>query len=85
MFDSLAQTELLTMERYHFPESHREIYKTIGGACSIWIKIILFLEKWFKGMDIVDSIARVKTDPQDKPINDVKIIKAKMIKRKSYK
>ena len=30
--DSLAKIELNTMKRYEYPESHREVYKTIGGA-----------------------------------------------------
>ena len=32
-----------------------------------------------KGMDVVDAIARVATDEDDKPIEDVKIVKASMI------
>lgn len=32
-----------------------------------------------EGMDIVDKIAKVSTDSNDKPINEVKIIKAEMI------
>nr|WP_321408888.1 peptidylprolyl isomerase [uncultured Carboxylicivirga sp.] len=82
-FDSLAQTELKTMEHYHFPESHREIYKTIGGAAHLDQNYTVFGEV-VKGMDIVDRIASVETDHQDKPINDVKIISAKMIERKTY-
>ncbi len=32
-----------------------------------------------KGMDVVDKIAKVKTNSQDKPLEEVRIIKAKMI------
>jgi len=32
-----------------------------------------------KGMDVVDKIAKVKTDSNDKPIEDIKIIKAEVI------
>jgi len=32
-----------------------------------------------EGMDIVDSIAKVKTDSSDKPLEEVKIIKASII------
>ena len=31
------------------------------------------------GMDVVDKIGKVKTGPSDKPLNEVKIIKARMI------
>ena len=32
-----------------------------------------------KGMDVIDKIAKVKTDANDKPINEVKIIEAKIL------
>ncbi len=35
--------------------------------------------KVIEGMDIIDSIAKVKTDTNDKPIEDIKIIKAEVI------
>ena len=35
--------------------------------------------KVIQGMDIIDKIAKVKTDHNDKPINEVKIIKASLI------
>ncbi len=82
-FDALTQTELQTMERYRFPEAHRQIYKTIGGAAHLDQNYTVFGEV-VKGMDIVDSIAGVETDSQDKPLNDVRIISARMIERKSY-
>ena len=82
-FDSLTNIELMTMDHYSFPEAHREIYKTLGGAAHLDQNYTVFGEV-VKGMNIVDSIAGVETDSQDKPINDVRIISARMIKRKSY-
>ena len=35
--------------------------------------------KVIKGMDVVDAIAKVETDSNDKPLEDVKIIKASII------
>lgn len=35
--------------------------------------------KVIEGMEVVDKIAQVETDENDKPINDVKIIKAEVI------
>lgn len=83
-FDSLAKIELITMKHYNFPETHTEIYKTLGGAAHLDQNYTVFGEV-VEGMNIVDSIAAVKTNKQDKPINDTHIISAKMIKRKSYK
>ncbi len=79
-FDSLAEIELTTMEPYRFPEEHREIYKTEGGAAHLDQNYTVFGEV-VKGMDVVDSIARVRTDSTDKPVNDVRILKAMMINR----
>ena len=36
--------------------------------------------KVIEGMDIVDSIGRVQTDENDRPLQDVEIIKAELIK-----
>jgi peptidylprolyl isomerase len=35
--------------------------------------------KVIEGMDVVDKIAKVKTDSNDRPLSDVKIIKAIVI------
>lgn len=35
--------------------------------------------KVVKGMDVIDAIAKVETDANDKPIKEVKIIKASLI------
>lgn len=80
-FDSLAEIELATMEPYRFPEEHRQIYKTEGGAAHLDQNYTVFGEV-IEGMDVVDSIARVQTDEADKPINDVRILSAIMIERK---
>ena len=80
-FDSLAEIELTTMKPYRFPEAHREIYKTEGGAAHLDQNYTVFGQV-ISGMDVVDSIAGVATDPADKPIDDVRILSAKMIARR---
>ena len=35
--------------------------------------------KVIEGMDVVDKIAKVQTDSNDKPVQDIKIIKAEII------
>jgi len=76
----LTQAELKTMVPYKIPESHRQVYKTIGGAPHLDQNYTVFGEV-VKGMDIVDSIAGAKTDSADKPLKDILILKAMMIKR----
>ena len=79
----LAEEEFITMEPYRIPEAHRQVYKTIGGAPHLDINYTVFGEV-VKGMDIVDKIAAVETNRQEKPLKEVRIIKAKLIKRKNY-
>jgi peptidyl-prolyl cis-trans isomerase A (cyclophilin A) len=33
-----------------------------------------------EGLDIIDRIAAIQTDSNDKPVNDIKIIKIKIIR-----
>ncbi|MFC4720932.1 peptidylprolyl isomerase [Geojedonia litorea] len=82
-FDSLAKIELKTMKAYDYPEAHRQMYKSIGGAPHLDQNYTVFGEV-VKGMTVVDSIAAVKTGDNDKPIHDVRIISVRMIERKSY-
>ncbi len=81
--DSLVENEVENMKKYKFPDAHREVYKTIGGTPHLDQNYTIFGEV-VKGMNIVDSIAVVKTNKDGKPINDVRIISARMIKRMSY-
>ena len=82
-FEDLAEIELKSMQKYTYPEAHREIYKTIGGAAHLDQNYTVFGEV-IQGMNVVDSIAAVQTNETDKPIKDVRIITAKMIKRETY-
>ncbi len=81
--DSLAQIELESMEPYTYPDAHRNIYKTIGGAAHLDQNYTVFGEV-VKGMDVVDSIAAVKTNNRDRPEKDIRIITARLIERKDY-
>jgi peptidyl-prolyl cis-trans isomerase B (cyclophilin B) len=78
-----TEKELENSTLYKIPEAHRQTYKTIGGAAHLDQNYTVFGEV-VKGMDVVDSIARVQTDGLDRPVNDVRIISAKLIKRKDY-
>lgn len=66
---------------YIFPEEHRKVYTTIGGAPHLDNQYTVF-GRLIEGYDVLDAIAEVKTNQRDRPEEDVRIIKARMIKRK---
>lgn len=80
---TLADEELKKGVLYKIPEEHRQVYKTLGGAAHLDQNYTVFGEV-VKGMEVVDKIAAVKTDSLDRPLEDVRIISAKLVKRKNY-
>lgn len=80
---NLAEKELENSIQYKIPETHRQIYKSFGGAAHLDQNYTVFGEV-VKGMNVVDSIAKVQTDRLDRPINNIRIISAKLVKRKNY-
>ncbi len=76
----LTYDEIAEMEPFVIPEEHREIYRTVGGTPHLDMQYTVFGEV-VEGLDIVDSIAAVKTSPEGKPNQDVVIISAKITKK----
>jgi cyclophilin family peptidyl-prolyl cis-trans isomerase len=65
---------------YKIPVAHREVYKTLGGTPSLDQKYTVFGEV-IKGLSVIDSIAAVTTGERNRPVDDVRIIKASLVKR----
>ena len=82
ILDSLTTVKLKSIEKYNYPEAHREVYKTLGGAAHLDQNYTVFGEV-VHGMNVVDSIAAVEKEGS-KPVNDVRIITSRLIKRKEY-
>ena len=63
-----------------FTKEQREAYRTIGGAPHLDSDYTVYGEV-VEGMDIVDKIAAARRDRFDRPLDDIKIISAKVIKK----
>lgn len=66
------QLDAIETKRLQFklPESHRAVYKTLGGSPHLDRNYTAFGEV-VQGLELVDSIAAVKTDERDRPVADV--------------
>ena len=56
----------------------RQVYSTVGGTPHLDGSYTVFGEV-ISGMDVVDKIQKVETDRNDRPVEDVKIISAKVL------
>lgn len=54
-------------------------YKEVGGSPHLDAQYTVFAEI-VEGMDVVDKIQKVETDQYDRPVEDVRIIKATVVK-----
>jgi len=79
----LDSVETYRLKGRKIPADQREVYKTIGGTPHLDQGYTVFGEV-VSGLDVVDSIAAVPTskdEDRDRPLEDVRIIKAHLIKR----
>ncbi len=80
----LDSLETFRLNGRKIPAAQREVYKTIGGTPHLDQAYTVYGEV-VKGLDVVDKIAAVQTSKgqdRDRPLQDVRIIKTKLIKRK---
>jgi cyclophilin family peptidyl-prolyl cis-trans isomerase len=65
-------------DKYEIPESHREVYKSLGGTPHLDQNYTVFGEV-VSGLEVVDAIASVETDSRDRPLSDVRILSARIL------
>jgi len=82
----LDSVETYRLKGVKIPADEREVYKTIGGTPHLDQNYTVFGEV-VSGLDVVDKIAALATSrgpDRDRPLQDAKIIRAKLIKRKKH-
>ncbi len=80
----LDSVETMRLGGRKIPLQQREVYKTIGGVPHLDQNYTVYGEV-VKGIEVVDKISAMPTSmgtDRDRPLTDVRIIKAKLIKRK---
>jgi peptidyl-prolyl cis-trans isomerase B (cyclophilin B) len=80
----LDSVETYRLKGRKLPAEQREVYKIIGGTPHLDQNYTVFGEV-VQGLDVVDKIAMVPTsigNDRDRPVKDVRIRKAKLVRRK---
>jgi peptidyl-prolyl cis-trans isomerase B (cyclophilin B) len=80
----LDSVETYRMNGRKIPPDQRAAYKTVGGTPHLDQEYTVFGEL-VTGWEVLDSIAAVKTGAYDRPEQDVRILKARLIRRKKYR
>jgi cyclophilin family peptidyl-prolyl cis-trans isomerase len=80
--DSILKVVAFKTEKntsYKFTLQQRTDYKTIGGTPHLDGAYTVFGEVT-EGLDIIEKISKAKTGPNDRPVTDIKVIKAEVVK-----
>ncbi|HRI29562.1 MAG TPA: peptidylprolyl isomerase [Chitinophagales bacterium] len=67
-----AELEQMSRNGFVFSETQKQTYTTIGGTPFLDAQYTVFGEV-VEGLDVVDKIAAVPTQPGDRPVQDVKM------------
>jgi len=76
----LTYNDLENFTPVRIPDEHIEVYKSLGGTPHLDMQYTVFGEV-VEGMDIVDKIASATTDKNDRPVNDIVITRARMVRK----
>lgn len=74
----IAEELASNTKMFIIPDEVKQAYTTIGGAHHLDNEYSIFGEV-FEGLEIIDKIASMKTDKNNRPLTDVKIIRITVI------
>ena len=74
-----VQERLDTTAYVQLTPEMQEVYKTVGGIPHLDGQYTVFGEV-VEGLDVVDRIQQSATDPNDRPLEDIRILRATVIK-----
>jgi cyclophilin family peptidyl-prolyl cis-trans isomerase len=80
--DSVLEVVKVKMEKntsFKFTQQQRSDYKTIGGTPHLDGEYTVYGEVT-EGLDIIEKMSKVKTGSNDRPVVDIKVIKAEVLK-----
>lgn len=70
---------LTAYKDFKFSDEQRDAYKNVGGTPRLDGSYTVYGEVT-EGFNIIDKIAEAETDSNDKPLNDIRILKIKIIR-----
>jgi peptidyl-prolyl cis-trans isomerase B (cyclophilin B) len=82
--DSMLNLTETNRLKFKLPEWQRQVYKTVGGAPHLDQNYTVYGEV-VKGLEMVDTIAEVTTDKNNRPKEDVKMMVTVLTKREAKK
>ena len=80
-YKNAVDAQYMRTKPFKLTETQRQVYKTIGGTPHLDGAYTVFGEV-VSGMDAVNKIAAMKTDPNDRPVTDIPVTMKVISRRK---